>query len=97
MKSTYLKSLKQEKIYFSKNEISDLVKWEEKYWLKTIRVYKKVIEKNFVDIEEKTLLKNITRNKIMKKLFKQIQENNIVTLEFYKKRKMFQWLFYFDN
>lgn len=63
----------------------------------TIWAYKKIIEKKFVNMEERALLKNITANKIIKKLFRWTQKDDVVTLKLYDTWEWFWWLFGFDN
>lgn len=70
-KSIYPESLEQGKIYFLKNQVSNLIKLGLEHLPKIVRTDKEVIRKDFVYVEEKALSRDIAKNKTVEELFRQ--------------------------
>lgn len=87
LKSTHPKGPKREKIYFSKNQVSDLIKLELKHLLKAVKAYKGIIKKDSVDVGGKAaaVSGDIIANKAVNELFRQAQEDDAIISELYDK------------
>lgn len=72
-KSTQSQGPERGKVYFSKNQVPDLMKQRLEHLLKAIKAYKKVVRNDIVDIGDKAaaLLDNIGANKAADDLFRQ--------------------------
>ncbi len=69
-KSTYPESPEQGKIYFSENQVPDLIKLGLEYLPKTVRFDKEAIRKDSVCMGEKTLSGDIAENETVEELFR---------------------------
>lgn len=77
---TYVKGSKCDKIYFSENQVPDLIKLGLKYLPCTVKAYKKTIWKN--SAYSKTAEAGIV-NKFIKKLFMQARDDLVITFDFF--------------
>ncbi len=82
-KSTYPEGPEQGKIYFSENQIPDLIKLGLKHLPKAVRAYKEVIRKDFVYVGENALSGDIAGNKTVEELFRQARKDGAVISELY--------------
>ncbi len=72
-KSTHPEGPERGKIYFSKNQVPDLIKLGLVHLPKAVKVYKEVVRKNSIDVGEKTLVStDIYGNKTVEELFRQV-------------------------
>lgn len=70
LKSIYLETLEQKKIYFLENQVQNFIKLGIKHLPKFVKAYKKATRKYLVNIREKTLLNDKAKNKNIKLFFK---------------------------
>lgn len=77
LKSTYLESLKRGKIYFSENQVSNLVQLRLIHLPQVVKAYKKAIQKD--TLHKTFIFKDRAENKVVNKLFRQTRENIAVT------------------
>lgn len=82
-KSTYPEGPEQGKIYFSENQVPDLIKLGLEHLPKAVRAYKEVIRKDSVYVEENALSGDIAGNETVEELFRQVREDGAVTSELY--------------
>ena len=73
--STYLKGRKRDKIYFSKNQVSDLIKLSLEYLPHGVKAYKEAVWKNSAHSEAAEV---DTVNRSNKQLFRQTKDDSTV-------------------
>ena len=79
-KSTYLEGPKRGEIYFSENQVPDLIKLNLKYLPRAVKAYKKAVQKN--SAHDKAVEVD-TINKSIEKLFRQARNNSAVTSDLF--------------
>lgn len=80
-RSTYLEGLERSKIYFSENQVSNLIKLRQNHLPQAVKAYKKAIWRNSVDIERILMLNDESGNKAVDELFRQAKEYAAVILD----------------
>ena len=76
-KSTYPKGSEYGKIYFSKNQVSNLVQLGLTHLSQVVKAYKEAVQKD--KVHKTSILEDRARNKIVDKLFRQAREDAVVT------------------
>lgn len=82
-KYTYLDSSKYGKIYFSENQVPDLIKQEQKHLPQAIKSQKELVKKDLTYKENKLMLDVEARveNEAIDKLFAQAREDATITFD----------------
>ncbi len=94
LKSTYPEGPEQKKIYFTENQLLDLIKLKLDHLPKAVKAYKEAVKKNLVDVGEKTLISsNIGGNKTVEELSRQVREDGIITSKLYNEWIIFGLIF----
>lgn len=85
-KSTYPEGFKYDKIYFSENQVPNLIKQRKEHLRQTIKNYKQVVIKDLVYKVDKWILEVEVRagNETIDKLFVQVREEIAVTSDLVK-------------
>lgn len=78
-KSTYSDSPKHSKIYFSENQVSNLIKLGLNHLPQAMKAYKEAVWKDMVHKYEASMLEDGFWNKVVNELFRQARENATVT------------------
>ena len=81
-RSTFLESLERGKIYFSENQVSDLLNLSLEYLPRAVKAYRKAIQKNLIyknadDAKAKSI------NGSVEELFRQTRDDSVVISDFF--------------
>ena len=76
---TYSEGLERGKIYFSENQVPDLIKLRQNHLPQAVKAYKEAVWKNSMDIKRTLMPDDEYGNKAIDELFRQAREDAAVT------------------